>query len=79
MITRLTGKRHFAMLIFCSAAFGAPAVAQAAQDDAAGWQFVVAPYLLVPHERQRDRGRDSVRRGRQTGDRVPVSLLVVLQ
>ena len=37
------------MLIFCSAAFGAPAVAQAAQDDAAGWQFVVAPYLLVPH------------------------------
>ncbi len=49
MTTGLSGKLHFAMLIFCSVTLGTPVVAQAAQDDADGWEFVVAPYLLLPH------------------------------
>ena len=49
MIGRLPGKLQFTMLVFCSVAFGTPVVAQAAQDDAAGWDFVVAPYFLLPH------------------------------
>ena len=49
MIGRLPGKLQFTTLIFCSVTFGTPVVAQAAQDDPAGWQFVVAPYLLLPH------------------------------
>ncbi len=49
MIARPTGKLQFTMLIFFSVAVGAPVVAQAAQDDADGWNFVVAPYLLSPH------------------------------
>ena len=47
MIAKLIG--HFKVLIFCSVTFGTPVVAHAAQDDAAGWDFVVGPYLLVPH------------------------------
>jgi len=49
VIARLPEKLQFTMLVFCLATFGTPVVAQAAQDDADGWNFVVAPYLLVPH------------------------------
>lgn len=37
------------LLILCLVMFGAPIGAQAAQDDADGWEFVVAPYVLFPH------------------------------
>lgn len=49
MIAGLPGKLQFTTLIFCSVTFGTPVVAHAAQDDADGWDFVVAPYLLLPH------------------------------
>ena len=49
MIARLPEKLQFTVLIFCSVTFGTPVVAHAAQDDADGWDFVVAPYLLLPH------------------------------
>ncbi len=49
MIARLPEKLQFTMLILCSVTVGTPVVAQAAQDDADGWDFVVAPYVLFPH------------------------------
>ncbi len=49
MINRLPVRHRLRMLIVSTAIFATPLTALAAQDDAAGWQFVVAPYLLSPH------------------------------
>ena len=49
MINGLPDRHRLRMLVVSTAIFATPLTAQAAQDDADGWDFVVAPYALFPH------------------------------